>query len=191
MTIEFKLHPRKAVEVAAMFLKLHKQPMHYFGLLKLLYMADRLSLEKFSTPVTGDRYVAMQHGPVLSCVYDLIQDKEILDVPNALRIWSQYISKIENYKVRLLGDPDVGELCEDDEDIIHEVYSNRGNLDRFELLEITHRFPEWKNPNGTSILIKVEDILRYVGKSTEEIEAIQKDVEHENYLDSVLSLSYA
>jgi uncharacterized phage-associated protein len=187
MAIKFKLHPQKAVEVAAMFLKLYEQPMHHLGLLKLLYMADRSSLGKLGTPVTGDFYVSMPYGPVLSGVYDLIKHRDIPEISEALTIWTEYVSPIQNHKVRLLSDPGTDELCENDEDIIHEVYSKRGRLDRFELVEITHQFPEWQDPHGSSIPIKVEDILKHVGKKPKEIEAIQRDAEHELYLDRILS----
>jgi hypothetical protein len=35
---------------------------------KLLYLADRESLKKTGRPITGDRVVAMEHGPVLRSV---------------------------------------------------------------------------------------------------------------------------
>ncbi len=72
MTIKFRFHPEKAVEAAAILLKLHGKPMKYLGLLKMLYIADRLALKTMDQPITGDRYVSMDYGPVLSGVYDLI-----------------------------------------------------------------------------------------------------------------------
>ena len=73
MSIKFQLQPQKSVQVAAMFLRLHKQPMHHLKLMKMLYMADRRSLEQIETTITGDRYVSMEFGPVLSNVYNLIE----------------------------------------------------------------------------------------------------------------------
>jgi hypothetical protein len=44
MATLFRFHPQKAVEAAAMFLKLHSKPMKYLGLLKMLYyIADRIA----------------------------------------------------------------------------------------------------------------------------------------------------
>jgi Protein of unknown function (DUF4065) len=49
--------------------------MEYVRLLKLLYIADREMMAEAGAPVTGDRAVAMDHGPVLSHVYDLVKGK--------------------------------------------------------------------------------------------------------------------
>ena len=189
MNVEFRLNAHKTVEVVAMFLKLHgNKPMYYLGLMKLLYMADRLSLERFDVPVIGDRYISMDKGPVLSGVYDLIKGKKIRDVPNALEIWSKYISpENQKWEVELLSDPSDDELSQNDEEIIHEIYSKRENLDRFDLVEITHQFPEWRNPKGLAIPIKLEEILIPMGKTNEQIKLIQSDIQHENYLNRLLN----
>jgi len=189
MNIGFRLDVKKTVEVVAMFLNLHGcKPMNYLGLMKLLYMSDRLSLEKFNMPVVGDCYVSMDKGPVLSGVYDLIKRKALRDVPDALEIWSAYISpRNNNWEVELLANPGNDELSQNDEDIIYEIYSKRGNLDRFDLVEITHQFPEWRNPNGSSIPIKIEEILISVGKTKEQIKLIQSYVEHEHQLSRILN----
>lgn len=73
MSIQFRFHIEKAIEAAAMFLKLHGKPMKYIGLLKMLYIADRIALESMNQPITGDNYVSMDYGPVLSGIYDLIK----------------------------------------------------------------------------------------------------------------------
>jgi uncharacterized phage-associated protein len=193
MNVEFRLDAQKTVQVVAMFLKLHgSKPMYYLGLMKLLYMADRLSLAKFDMPVIGDRYVSMDKIPVLSGVYDLIKGKRLSDVPDALEVWSKYISpRNQKWEVELLEDPSDDELSQNDEDIIHEIYSKRVNLEDFDLVDITHQFPEWQNPNGSSIPIKLEEILIPVGKTTEQIKLIQSDIHHENYLHRILNLNYS
>jgi uncharacterized phage-associated protein len=189
MNVGFRLDVRKTVEVVAMFMGLHGcKPMNYLGLMKLLYMSDRLSLDRFNMPVIGDYYVSMDKGPVLSGVYDLIKRKALKDIPDALEIWSEYISpRNNNWEVELLVNPGNDELSQNDEDIICEIYSKKGNLDRFDLVEITHQFPEWRNPNGSAIPIKIEEILISLGKTKEQITLIQSYVEHENQLSRILS----
>jgi uncharacterized phage-associated protein len=184
MSIQYQFHPEKAVEAAAMFLKLHEKPMRYLGLLKLLYMADRIALDRIEQPITGDHYVSMNYGPVLSGIYDLIKGQQVED---ALPIWSQFISPSNCYEVSLIADPGNDELCEEEEEIISEVYKSCGHYDRFDLAELTHNFPEWQNPHGGAIPITVESILKSVGKSDQEIEEIQKEAAREMYLDEVLN----
>ena len=182
MPIQFRFHPEKAIEAAAVLLKLHDRPMKYLGLLKMLYIADRIALKRIEQPITGDRYVSMDYGPVLSGVYDLIKGKPI---DNALPLWSKFITKNEHL-VSLLNDPGNADLCEEEEEIIQQVYQAFGHLDPFLVAEWTHDLPEWQYPHGSAIPIAVEDILKNVGKSDEEIGEIQHLAIREAYLDGVL-----
>jgi uncharacterized phage-associated protein len=192
--ISFKFNPRKTVEAAAMFLKLHGEPMNYMALLKLLYMADRISLQRIDQPISGDKYVSMDFGPVLSNVYDLLKGANTKNKEDAA-IWSQYISIRaqdyfinKQYSIKLLKDPGTDELSEEEEEIIKEVYGKHGKLDSFSLAEITHElFPEWQDPHGTSIPIWVEDILKNIGKTPTEIKQITEEAEQEDYLDKILN----
>ncbi len=185
MSIQFRFHPEKAIEAAAVLLKLHGKPMKYLGLLKMLYIADRIALTRIEQPITGDRYVSMNYGPVLSGVYDLIKRKPI---DNALPLWSNFIAKDEHDEnlVSLLNDPGNAELCEEEEEIIQQVYQDFGHLDPFQVAEWTHDLPEWQDPHGSAIPISVEEILKNVGKSDEEIGEIQQLAIREAYLDEVL-----
>lgn len=184
MPIQFQFHPEKTVEAAAAFLKLHGKPMKYLGLLKMLYIADRLALKRMEQPITGDQYVSMDYGPVLSGVYDLIKGNQ---VENALPLWERFISRHDKYSISLLRDPGDGELCEEEEEIILHVYQSFGHLDPFEVAEWTHDLPEWENPYGSAIPISVENVLRKLGKSDQEISEIYQESIREAYLDGVLN----
>jgi len=183
MLIQFQFHAEKAVEAAAILLKLHGKPMKYLGLLKMLYIADRVALQRMEQPITGDHYVSMDYGPVLSGVYDLIKGQEIDD---ALPLWSKFISRHNKNVVSLITDPGNEDLCEEEEEIIHEVYETFGHLDPFDVAEWTHDLPEWQDPHGSAIPISVEDILKNVGKSNKEIQEIQQEAIREAYLDKTL-----
>lgn len=185
-SIRFRFDALKTVQVTAMFLKLHGGTMKFLGLLKLLYMADRLAFKKIDQPITGDKYFSMDKGPVLSTVYDLIKDNKRYE---SAEIWKRYISTRKDsstHEVRLLKDPGVDEISDEEEEIIREIYEKWGKWDRFELVNLTHEFPEWQFPNGGSIPIDVVDILKNVGKTQEEIEYIREIAAREMYLDGLL-----
>jgi hypothetical protein len=135
-------------------------------------------------PITGDRYVSMNHGPVLSGVYDLIKGQSIND---ALPLWSEFISTPQHSYISLIKDPGSENLCEEEGEILKQVYQTFGNLDPFHVAEWTHDLPEWQNPHGSAIPIAVEDILKSLGKSSEEILEIQQQAGREAYLDKVLN----
>jgi uncharacterized phage-associated protein len=185
--IRFRFDTLKTVQVAAMFLKLHGGSMKFLGLLKLMYMADRLAFKKMDQPISGDKYVSMNKGPVLSTVYDFIKDNQRHE---GAEIWKKYISTrndSSNHEIRLLKDPGVDELSDEEEKIIRDVYDQWGKWDRFELVDLTHEFPEWKFPNGGAIPIDVVDILKNVGKNQEEIAYITEIAAREIYLDGLLN----
>src|SRR5271168_467516 len=78
--------------------------MNYMRLLKLLYIADRESLRETGRPVTGGPVIAMERGPVLKEVYDLI-----LGQHREMSLWSQFYRK-ERYDLLEVAEPDVGQL---------------------------------------------------------------------------------
>ncbi len=184
MSIAFRFHPEKTVEAAAMFLKLHGKPIKYLGLLKMLYIADRIALKRMEQPITGDHYVSMKYGPVLSGVYDLIKGQPL---DNALPLWSKFISPRDNNYVKLIQDPGYDELCEEEEGIIRQVYQIFGHLDPFTVAEWTYDLPEWQDPLGSAIPIEIEEILKNVGKSNQEIEEIRQEAEREAFLYTILN----
>ncbi|NJL02288.1 MAG: SocA family protein [Spirulinaceae cyanobacterium RM2_2_10] len=197
-TIKFQFDPNKVVQSAALLLKRHGKPMSYLGLLKMLYIADRRSLECSDQPITGDRYVAMEYGPVLSGVYDLIKDKEI-GVRGAQSLWAEYIERCPNpekpkakkdYALHLLQDPGDDDLCDQDVAILEEVYQEFGSLDPFKVVDWTHDLPEWEDPREKKLKVTdiyVDTLLELLGRSPEEIEEIYQDTIRERYLDEVLS----
>jgi hypothetical protein len=126
----------------------------------------------------------MKYGPVLSGVYDLIKGQPVDD---ALPLWSEYISPGYTHFVELIKDPGNDELCEEEEEIIQEVYQTFGHLNPFHIAEWTHDLPEWKGSHNYSISISVEDILKNIGKTEEEIEEIRQIAVREVYLDEVLN----
>jgi len=40
---------------------------------KILYLADKLHLQEYGRLICGDRYVAMEYGPVPSAIYDMMK----------------------------------------------------------------------------------------------------------------------
>lgn len=120
MSIQFQFHTEKAVEATAFLLKLHHcSPVKYLDVLKMLYIADRIALQCIEQPITGDSYVSMDYGPVLSSVYDLIKGKL---GGEALSLWSKFISPRNSHCISLIEDPGNDNLCEEEEEILRAVY---------------------------------------------------------------------
>lgn len=62
----------KAVE-AIDFIASRKPGVTQYYIGKILFFADREHLLDYGRPITGDRYVAMEHGPVPSAIRDILK----------------------------------------------------------------------------------------------------------------------
>ncbi len=147
---------KKATQAAAVLLRYENGKMEHMRLLKLLYIADREAIREVGSPISLSKSVAMEHGPLSSDVYDLI---------NGVRTdegqWSNFIRK-HGINLELMDDPGRGKLSAYEIDKLNEVSQRYEHLPSWELAEETHNFPEWeknKPPKGSSRLIPLGAIL--------------------------------
>lgn len=68
MKIIFNKNPQKAVEAVLWVIKNGESNM--YNIWKILFTAEKYHLNKYGRPITGDRYMAMEHGTVPSWLYD-------------------------------------------------------------------------------------------------------------------------
>src|SRR5580704_6554415 len=101
----FPLKVGKAIQaIGVLFRHDRVNRMNYMRLLKLLYIADRESLRETGRPITGGPIVAMERGPVLEEVYELIRGQHV-----GMPVWDEYLRK-DRYDLELVADPDVRQL---------------------------------------------------------------------------------
>lgn len=170
----------KSLEASAYLLELEGHSMEYMRLIKLLYIAERELLAQSASPLTGDVCKAMEYGPVLSTVLDLIKDKNWRSGD-----WSQFIAR-QGHSVHLIRRPGRGNLSPCIIDKLKEVSDRYQGADSWDIVEKTHSFPEWiKNypGNGGSAVIPLGDILeaQHAEEGTlgviEEEDAIRRQME--------------
>src|SRR5206468_317565 len=153
------------IQAAAVLLRTsHGDRMNYMRLIKLLYIADRESIRRFGRTITRDRYVAMDRGPVLSTVLDMIKDRDML-----ADHWARFIAKDE-YDVQLIKSPGHGQLSKSDVDLLHEIAEQYKGKDEWALVEIVHEFPEFLQnppPPGGSRDIPLAATIAAVGRQDE------------------------
>jgi uncharacterized phage-associated protein len=174
ISMVLRFNERRATEAAARFLKLRGGRMKYLKLIKMLYFLDREALLRWGRPVTTDRYVSMDNGPVVSRIYDLIREET---ASGADPIWRHYISAPQGWDVALIAEPEPEELSPVEEALINEIFATYGNMSRWDLVRVSHELPESQDPNGSAIPIQYGDILR-AGKKTEaEVAAVDSELE--------------
>lgn len=173
----------KATQAAARLLDLRGGAMSFVKLVKLLYLADREALIRWGCTITTDRHLSLDNGPVVSRIYDLVQDEP---PPNCFRIWRRFISEPRNYEVHLLGDPGVGELSRSEQELIDEVFAQHGRQDRWAIVAFSRSLPEWTNPDGGALPIEYSDILRAAHKTAGDISAIEEALESAALMERAL-----
>ena len=181
--MRLRFNERKATQAAARLLELRGGRMSYLKLIKLLYLADREALLRSGRPITTDRYFSMDRGPVLSRVLDLVTDG---DEPGAPCIWANHISGPANFEVKLEAPPGRDELSDAELALLDGVFRAHGNKSRWELVDLTHKLPEWQDPQGGAVPISYRDILKAGGKTELEIAAIEDELEGVALAETVL-----
>lgn len=156
----FRLNVDKAVQAAGVILREERDGcMNYMKLLKLLYIAERRMLGKVGLMITGDRVSALERGPVLSGVYDLIKGEHA-----GVEHWDEYIEK-QDYNVKLKAGPGVEKLSRMEIETLQEVASEYRLLDEWEMVKVVHELDEWKrnDPGTSSKPIPLQHILEAIG----------------------------
>jgi len=176
----FRSNFEKSLQAAGVLLGLDGNRMERIRLLKLLYIADRELLGETGRTITGDRVVAMDHGPVLSEVYDLIKGQA-----SRAGEWNQHVHTA-NRSVELRKDPGRGELSRREVEKLTEVTDRYRDVDDWSLSGITHGFAEWSLNfrEGTSSPIPWLDVLSAQGKE-EFVEIVELEEADRCYLEDV------
>src|SRR3990172_1377165 len=113
--LKFTFDKEKAIEAILYLAKRAKDP-SFHSINKLLYFADKTSLERFGRFISGDDYVAMQWGPVPTNTYDIMKHRQ-----------ADYPFRIEEHTVEPLRDADTELLSESDIECLEaslELYGN-------------------------------------------------------------------
>jgi len=111
--------------------------------IKLLFFADRYHLRKFGRPVSECAYYAMAHGPVASEAKQLAEDGDRLPAP-ARNYARKFLQKKSDYEFASVADVDKSVLSETDLEALTFAWENFGWLPKYQLRDLTHRYPEWK-----------------------------------------------
>ena len=178
---------KKAAQAAAYFLFRAGGPLSVLKLMKLLYLAERRSFEKFGEPMIGDRLVSMPHGPVLSCTYNHMNG----ELPSVEGGWDFWIADRAEHDLAL-RDPDslrspeqdLLELSDADVGILSDIWDQFGGMDQWALRDYTHdHCPEWKDPEGSMIPMQPEDFFEALKFTPEQRKAAMAKLRAEDEIN--------
>ena len=139
---EITFSPSKALE-SLLYLASKLQDPDIHTLLKLRYFADKAHLSRYGFLASGDKYFAMQFGPVASNTYNIIRaargEKNDWIHPAFIEAvnGNLEISK-DNHKVKALRKPNTELLSKADMECLDEAISEFGSMSFLERTAISH-----------------------------------------------------
>jgi uncharacterized phage-associated protein len=168
VTLKFDFKPEKAIEAVIYIAGKVPNPTR-LRVSKILYFADKTSLEQFGRFICGDTYCAMQHGPVPSNTYDLMKEAP------ASGEWG--FRTANNRDVIPLREPDLDELSESDIICLDQALHMYGTVPVWKLIDDSHD-EAWKRAWDTrggkgSSEIPIEDIVRLLEDAEELLEHLR------------------
>ena len=182
----------KTAQAAAYLIAREGGRMYHLKLMKLLYLSDRRSLEKYNNSISGDTYYSMKNGPVLSYTLDLINGDHRYN-----SLWKSWITDKEDHQVGttfvLSGEESLDqleELSDNDLSILDEIYRQYGHYDRWALVDLTHDpdiIPEWSSPDHSCKPIDIRTLLTHLGKNEETIKFYLEREELEREVSGIIA----
>lgn len=141
----FELNWAKAIQAIDYVAKLKPGlTQYYIG--KIMFFADREHLLDFGRPITGDRYIAMEHGPIPSAIRDLLKSDsgypdEILERFHE-RIVVRKAGNIQHVHSKGMGEfPD---LSGSDMEYLAAALEKYGGMSFSRLKELSHKDPSYE-----------------------------------------------
>lgn len=148
-----------------------KTDMH--KLCKILYFADQKHLSQYGRSITGDTYIAMQYGPVPSCVDDILKalrgDSFFSDSPELDSLKESMVFE-NRFIIRSLKNADMDELSGTDVKCLDFAIDFCKNKSFQELTSLSHGLA-WNNTQRDRAM-SVKDILREAGDEEAYVEYI-------------------
>jgi uncharacterized phage-associated protein len=113
-------------------LKSNRKRIGRLKLMKLLWLADRIHLNKYGRLILRDQYSALPLGPVPSTTMNKSKDR----VEGCFDVEEPFIVATGDFDPRFFSKTDIKVM-----DGVWEEYGKMGGLD---LKDFSHLFPEWK-----------------------------------------------
>lgn len=107
--------------------------------MKMMYLADKLHLERYGRFIAGDTYAAMKKGPVPSSTYDLFKHVrgECGPIPGG-ELARSVFEYGQGHALRVLQRPDYDELSESDIECLEATIGVWRNLGKWAVRDLSH-----------------------------------------------------
>lgn len=165
--VRFELNERKAVE-ALVWLANAQPGITFYYVVKVLFFADKIHLNKYGRPILGDQYVAMEHGPVPSTVYNMLKHDPFLG-PDLRKAVKEALS-IDDTRVKAIRKPDMEVFSKSDIECLKESLSIFGHMSFGTLKRVSHDEKAYSDASANSEM----DYIKMIDEENPHKDAIVK-----------------
>jgi uncharacterized phage-associated protein len=179
---------RKIAQTAAFFADAQGGRISVLKLIKLMYLADRESLNRYGDPITHDSMYCLKDGPILSRTLDYVKGIEESSDDG----WDDWITDRENKEVgikQVVTPEKLDELSKAELQILRNVWGGFGHMTPSQIRNYTHRHcPEWKEPpSGGRVRLRYREVLKALGKTPQQIEKVGRSLRADYYIEKMLN----
>ena len=150
MGIRFKTNEQKSIEALIWVIQRGGGSINLYNAMKILFEADKYHLNKYTRPVTGDRYIAMEYGTVPNWIYGATKL-----AGNSLG-FSRNVNMLENTPGRV---PDRYLFSESDEEALEHGFNEYASLDFNQVRDKNHEERAWIRARNREPYSEAPDIL--------------------------------
>ncbi len=160
--------------------------MNILKLVKLVYLLDRLAIERIGVPVVGGTCFSMRNGPVNSALLDLINAGTLWGEKDDE--WENHISDRSGHEVTIRKARKAEHLSPFEERLVDEIYQTHGHRDQWALVEWCHEHcKEWTPLDEGRALIRLEEIGHAVGNTEKQQQQLLERAQADAELDRVFA----
>ncbi|SKA41706.1 Uncharacterized phage-associated protein [Enhydrobacter aerosaccus] len=151
--LRFKVNYDKCIDGIALLAE-HKPGITQYYIGKVFFFADKEHLLDWGRPISGDHYVAMDHGPVPSVIYDMLKDDAGLPDEVNEKLASRISITLNGKKREVYAHATADNhrwqsLSKDEVKYLLDSLKKYGNKSFTELRNITHNERAWADAYET------------------------------------------
>jgi uncharacterized phage-associated protein len=148
MAVRFTFDAEKAVASVAFLASKNLPAMTKYKICKLVFLADKYHLVQYGRPITGDRFNAIEHGPIPSQTLDMLNklisnpdDPEVAELARHVTLDRTF--RYPRFRANLMNFEEI--LSPSDIDALNVIATEHGKKDFDELKALTHETVAYKN----------------------------------------------
>lgn len=167
----------KAIAALAYLVEATSESM--YSILKMMYLADKLHLQRYGRFIAGDRYCALKQGPVPSNAYAIFQHVRGDNWKEAFTGADRFFEYHADHHITLKQRPDFDELSVGEHDCLTAIIRTYQNVGKWAVRDLSHD-EAWQTAWGSrsrffrkSVRIKTEEIAKQFENAEDVLDHLQ------------------